>query len=176
MCVCVYIYIYIHTHTYTHTHTHTLNFLFKKLFHMCCLYVAHPWSRLLRVSPNSNIFIMNFLFLILVNFSASKSSSPVEWNSWRTSGSSSSARLYASSGAVGKDKGITRRVAETWCTAGYCSWTGKNISLVFPKFLYEITAFSLVHPQNVGYTMQPSQFRIAPLPGIILTITVSHLV
>ena len=143
---------------------------------MCWLYVAHPWSRLVSVSPSSNMFILVFFIYIyiyiytLVNFSASKISSPVEWNSWRTSGGSSSARLYASAGAVGKDKRITRRVAETWFTTRCCSWTGKSISLMFPKFLY-ITAFNLIHPRNVGNTRQPSQFRIAARPAIILTIT-----
>lgn len=55
--ICVNIYIYIYT----------IDFLFKKLFHMCWLYVAHPWSRLVSVSPSSNMFILVLYIYIYIH-------------------------------------------------------------------------------------------------------------
>jgi hypothetical protein len=45
---------------------------------------------------------------------------------------------------------------------------------VFPKFLYNITAFSLVYPRNVGNTMQPSQFGI-PLSQLSFSLSLYHI-
>lgn len=56
---------------------------------------------------------------------ASEGPSSVEWNWGRTRGSSSTSRLYASTGAAGKDEGTTGRTTETECRTKCCSWTGR---------------------------------------------------